>query len=144
MPDLTDLPHVDRKYVESVIDLSLQRLGVEQLDAVQFHWWDYEIPRYTETALELQRLQQAGKIARVSVTNFNTPRLLEMVSAGVHIATHHWQYSLLDERPERYMIDYRKAQGIALLVTVLSPEDGSPSARSTSPNLSPCNRSLLK
>jgi aryl-alcohol dehydrogenase-like predicted oxidoreductase len=115
VPDLVDLPTVDRQYVESVIDRSLARLGVEQLDAVQFHWWDYEIPRYVETALELQRLQMAGKIGRVAVTNFSTQKLREMVSAGVRIASHQLQYSLLDRRAERLMAEYCQSQGVALL-----------------------------
>ena len=115
VPDLEDLPKVDRGYVERVIDRSLTRLGLEQLDAVQFHWWDYSIPRYIETALELQRLKQSGKIARVSVTNFDVARLSEIVSAGVRIATHQLQYSLLDARPELHMVEYCRSQGIGLL-----------------------------
>ncbi len=115
VPDLGDLPAVDRRYVETVIDRSLARLGVEQLDAVQFHWWDYSVPRYIETALELERLRRIGKIARVSVTNFDTLRLKEIVDAGVPVATHQLQYSLLDTRPGLQMVDYCQAHGIALL-----------------------------
>jgi aryl-alcohol dehydrogenase-like predicted oxidoreductase len=36
---------VDRGYVEAIIDRSLTRLGMERLDLVQFHWWDFAIPR---------------------------------------------------------------------------------------------------
>lgn len=115
VPDLEDLSKVDRGYVERAIDRSLTRLGLEQLDAVQFHWWDYSIPGYIETALELQRLQQSGKIARVSVTNFDVIRLSEIVSAGVRIVTHQLQYSLLDARPELHMVEYCQSQGIGLL-----------------------------
>jgi aryl-alcohol dehydrogenase-like predicted oxidoreductase len=115
VPDLADLAAVDRRYVETIIDRSLMRLGVEQLDAVQFHWWDYAVPRYVETALELQRLQQAGKIARVAVTNFDVARLSEIVNAGVRIASHQLQYSLLDGRPELGMAPYCQSHGIALL-----------------------------
>ena len=50
VPDLTDLRTVTRRDVEATIDRSLHRLGVEQLDLVQFHWWDYEVPRYVEVA----------------------------------------------------------------------------------------------
>jgi hypothetical protein len=62
VPDLDQLPTVDRAYVERIVDRSLQRLGVEQLDLVQFHWWDCEVPRYVEVALELEQLRRAGKI----------------------------------------------------------------------------------
>ncbi len=115
VPNLEDLPTVDRHHVENVIDQSLKRLGVERLDAVQFHWWDYSVPRYVETALELQRLERAGKIARVAVTNFDVARLSEIIAAGVRIATHQVQYSLLDTRPELNMVEYCRSQGIALI-----------------------------
>lgn len=115
VPNLDDLATVDRAYVERVIDRSLARLGVEQLDAVQFHWWDFSVPGYVETALELQRLQQQGKLARVSVTNWDTDHLAELTNAGVRIATHQLQYSLLDNRPEHRMVEFCQANQIALL-----------------------------
>ena len=58
VPDLKDLAHVDRAYVERVIERSLSRLGVERLDMVQFHWWDYDVPGMIDTAGELMRLQE--------------------------------------------------------------------------------------
>jgi aryl-alcohol dehydrogenase-like predicted oxidoreductase len=115
VPDLSDLHCIDRVQVESVIDRSLTRLGQERLDLVQFHWWDLAIPRYVETALELDRLRRAGKIARIGVTNFDTPRLKELVDAGVPITSHQLQYSLVDDRPNHGMVSYCRAQNIALL-----------------------------
>jgi aryl-alcohol dehydrogenase-like predicted oxidoreductase len=115
VPDLPDLATVDRRYVEGIIDRSLRRLGVERLDLVQFHWWDFKVRRYVETALELDRLRRAGKIARVAVTNFDQPHLNELVRAGVPIAAHQLQFSLVDDRPSAVMLDYCLAQKIALL-----------------------------
>ena len=115
VPDLSDLRSIDRARVEAIIDRSLRRLGQERLDLVQFHWWDFAIPRYVETALELERLRRAGKIARIGVTNFDIPRLKELVEAGVPISSHQVQYSLLDDRPNHGMVAYCRAQNIALL-----------------------------
>jgi aryl-alcohol dehydrogenase-like predicted oxidoreductase len=115
VPDLSELRSADRGYVESIIDRSLARLGLEQLHLVQFHWWDYSIPRYVETALELDRLRRAGKIAHIGLTNFDTPRLAELVDAGIPITAHQVQYSLLDDRPNHGMVDYCLARDIALL-----------------------------
>jgi aryl-alcohol dehydrogenase-like predicted oxidoreductase len=115
VPDLSDLGCVDHAHVESIIDRSLARLGQERLDLVQFHWWDFAIPRYVETALELDRLRRAGKIARIGVTNFDTPRLKELVDAGIPITSHQVQYSLVDDRPDHGMVAYCRAQNIALL-----------------------------
>jgi aryl-alcohol dehydrogenase-like predicted oxidoreductase len=115
VPDLPDLATLDRRYVETIIDRSLRRLGVERLDLVQFHWWDFEVHRYVEAALELDRLRRAGKIARVGVTNFDEPHLDELLKAGVPIAAHQLQYSLIDDRPSAAMLGYCRARNIALL-----------------------------
>jgi aryl-alcohol dehydrogenase-like predicted oxidoreductase len=115
VPDLAELHSVDRVHVEAIIDRSLRRLGQERLDLVQFHWWDFAIPRYVETALELDRLRRLGKIARIGVTNFDTPRLKELVDAGIPITSHQVQYSLVDDRPNHGMVAYCRAQNIALL-----------------------------
>jgi len=115
VPDLSDLQTVDRRYVENIVDRSLMRLGQERLDLVQFHWWDFTIPRYVETAFELDRLRRAGKIGHIGLTNFDTPRLAELVDAGIPVTSHQVQYSLLDDRPNHGMIDYCRSHDISLL-----------------------------
>jgi len=115
VPDLSDLTSMDDRYIENIIDRSLQRLGVERLDLIQFHWWDFKVPRYVEIALELERLRRAGKIAHIGVTNFDTRRLKEIVAAGVPVVSHQLQYSLLDDRPAGSMVEYCRSQNIVLL-----------------------------
>jgi len=115
VPDLSDLARVDRRYVEGIIDRSLQRLGMQRLDLVQFHWWDFNVPGYIDTALELDRLRRQGKIANLAVTNFDTPHLQEVLAAGVPVVAHQLQYSLVDDRPNIAMVQFCQAQGIVLL-----------------------------
>jgi len=115
VPDLSDLSKLDSDYVERIIDRSLQRLGMERLDLVQFHWWDYSVRRYVEISLELERLRRAGKINHIGVTNFDTPRLREIVAAGVSVISHQVQYSLLDNRAESSMVDFCRSRQIGLL-----------------------------
>jgi len=115
VPDLSDLQSVDRAHVAAIIDRSLTRLGMERLDLVQFHWWDFTVPRYVETALELDRLRRAGKIAHIGVTNFDTPRLKELVDAGIPVTSQQVQYSLVDDRPNHGMTAYCRSQNISLL-----------------------------
>ena len=115
VPDRADLETVDRSGVTRIIDRSLRRLGVERLDLVQFHWWDYETPRYVEVAGWLVDLQRVGKIRLLGTTNFDTPRLRELVDSGFPVAAHQVQYSLLDRRPEAAMVDFCRENGIQLL-----------------------------
>jgi aryl-alcohol dehydrogenase-like predicted oxidoreductase len=114
VPDRDVLSTIDRSYVERIIDRSLRRLNVEQLDLVQFAWWDYAVPRYVETARWLDELRQAGKIRELGVTNFDVPRLREIVEAGVPIAAQQVQYSLLDRRPEHGMATFCEEHDIRL------------------------------
>lgn len=115
VPDLDDLPTLTRRQVEAVVDRSLRRLGVERLDLVQLHWWDFEIPGYVEAALHLEALRQAGKVKHLAVTNFDVPHLQEILGAGVAITSNQVQYSLLDRRPEFAMVPFCAKHGIALL-----------------------------
>jgi aryl-alcohol dehydrogenase-like predicted oxidoreductase len=115
VPDLSDLAVVDRRYVEAIIDRSLTRLGMERLDLVQFHWWDFTVPGAVETALELDRLRRAGKIAHIGVTNFDVPNLARLLDAGIPILSHQLQYSLVDGRPDHGMVEFCRANRIALL-----------------------------
>jgi len=115
VPDRDVLPTITRSYVEGVIDQSLRRLKLERLDLVQFHWWDFGVPRWLETAHWLEELRQAGKIHKVSATNFDTDRMLELVRSGVPLTSMQLQYSLLDTRPARRMVQAASDNGVSLL-----------------------------
>lgn len=115
VPDLDILKDVDFAYTEKIIDRSLKRLNRDVLDMVQFHWWDYDVPGCLETASYLMRLQEKGKIRNISVTNFDTKHLAELVDAGIPIMTSQTQYSVFDRRSERQYLDYCKEHDIPLL-----------------------------
>ena len=104
-----------RAKVEAVIDRSLQRLQLERLDLVQFHWWEYSIAGNVETALILKELQKAGKIHHIAGTNYNVAELRKMVDAGVDIVANQVQFSVTDRRPQHGMIEYCRANNVHLL-----------------------------
>jgi aryl-alcohol dehydrogenase-like predicted oxidoreductase len=115
VPDYDALSTLNKAYVERIIDRSLKRLQVERLDMVQFSWWTYAIPGWIETAHWLHELQQAGKIHLLSTTNFNTKATKDILKAGIPLATAQVQYSLLDDRPERSLIDLAARCNLQLL-----------------------------
>jgi aryl-alcohol dehydrogenase-like predicted oxidoreductase len=115
VPDLSALATYSQDDVTRAIDRSLTRLGVERLDLVQLHWWDYDVAREIDVAQALSRLQAAGKIRLIGLTNFDTARVEAIADSGVSIASHQVQYSLLDNRPATAMSDACKRRGISLL-----------------------------
>ena len=104
VPDYDALSTLTRASTNEIIERSLSRLGVEQLDLVQFAWWNNDVPGYAETALHLMDLKYEGKIRHIGVTNFDTSHLRELLDAGVKVVSNQIQYSFLDHRPEREMI----------------------------------------
>jgi aryl-alcohol dehydrogenase-like predicted oxidoreductase len=114
VPDLDILPRISKSYVEDVIDTSLRRLGMERLDLVQFHWWNYTVPRWLEAAQWLEELRRAGKIDKIGGTNFDTRHMMEMIEGGVPIASMQVQYSLLDRRPRKAMVAVALRHGVSL------------------------------
>ncbi|HET6620419.1 MAG TPA: aldo/keto reductase [Dongiaceae bacterium] len=105
VPDRDVLPRITKAYTEGIIDTSLRRLGMERLDLVQFHWWNYDVPRWLEAAHWLADLQRSGKIDRIGGTNFDTRRMLDIIGGGVTLTSMQVQYSLLDRRPAKKMVD---------------------------------------
>ena len=115
VPDYNKLADLKKENTENIIDRSLLRLGVDRLDLVQFHWWDYSVPGYLEAMFHLMELQKAGKIRHLGLTNFDGAHVKAMVNAGVCILTHQVQYSILDQRPALDLNPIQQASNISYL-----------------------------
>lgn len=115
VPDLDLLPTLTRADLERTIDRSLRRLGVERLDLVQFHWWDYALGDPVQAAVHLDAMRRAGKIAELGVTNFDVPHLAALLDAGVPVVAHQLQCSLLDRRALADMRALCEGRGVSLL-----------------------------
>ena len=115
VPNMSALENFEVGDVQKIVDRSLERLGVEQVDLVQFHWWNYECDGYLEAMSELFHLKKQGKIRHVSITNFDLKRLREFVDAGFTPASAQVQYSVLDHRPQGEMAQYCLDHGIGIL-----------------------------
>ena len=94
------------------MDRSLKRMHREALDLVQFHWWDFNVPGMMDTAFDLVRLQEKGKIRNIGMCNMDTQHLKMMVDAGIPVVSNQAQYSLFDRRPERTLLEYSAQHGI--------------------------------
>lgn len=145
VPDRSALPTLDRTYVTRIIDRSLARLGVERLDLVQFHWWDYAVSGMVETAGWLDDLRQSGKIRLLGTTNMDTSRLQALLDAGLPIVTNQVQYSVLDRRPAAGMAALCRERGVSLLCYgTVAGGFLADAWRSEADPVAPANRSLVK
>jgi len=115
VPDLDLLPRITATDVRRIIERSLMRLRTERLDLVQFHWWDYDQPRYAEVARHLLDLQREGKIHLIGGTNFDAAHIRGIADTGVVFRTMQVQYSLLDARPGGALSEVCAELGVSLL-----------------------------
>ena len=91
------------------------RMGVESLDLLQFHWWEYGDASYLDALKHLADLQHEGRIKHLALTNFDTEHLRIITEQGTRIVSNQVQYSLVDRRPEVQMAAFCRDHGIALL-----------------------------
>ncbi len=104
-----------RRIVEDNIARSLRRMGVETLDLLQFHWWEYDDPGYLDALTFLAQLRDEGKIRHLALTNFDTTHLKIIGEHGIRVISNQVQYSLVDLRPERQMVPFCQAHNVQLL-----------------------------
>lgn len=104
-----------RPIVEHNIDIALRRMGVETLDLLQFHWWDYSDLSYLDALTAMAQLRDEGKIRHLALTNFDTARLKIITEHGIRIVSNQVQYSLIDVRPEVQMVPFCQDAHIGLL-----------------------------
>lgn len=112
------VPHPEpmtRRVVEDAVAVSRRRMGVDRLDLLQFHWWDYADRRYLDALKHLANLRDEGQIRHLALTNFDTERLGVIVENGIRIVSNQVQYSLVDRRPAAKMAAFCAAHGVTLL-----------------------------
>ncbi len=112
------VPHPDRvtrRTVEDAVAISRRRMGVDRLDLLQFHWWDYCNFSYLDALKHLADLRSEGKIRHLALTNFDTERLHVIAENGIAVVSNQVQYSLVDRRPGSRMAAFCRDHEITLL-----------------------------
>jgi aryl-alcohol dehydrogenase-like predicted oxidoreductase len=106
---------ITKKVVEKAVNVSRKRMGMDTLDMLQFHWWDYEDDNYIKALEYLDELREENLIHHLALTNFDTEHLEYIIDLGIPIISNQVQYSVIDRRPERKMADVCKNHKIKLL-----------------------------
>jgi aryl-alcohol dehydrogenase-like predicted oxidoreductase len=105
--------------IQKELEASLRRLGLETVDLYQIHWPDFPGSKgrgSLEEAWEaLAKLQQAGKIRHIGVSNFSVEQMAR-VSRIAPISSLQPPYSMLDRDIEAEVLPYCEQYGIGVIV----------------------------
>eukprot|EP00466_Bigelowiella_natans_P016907 jgi/Bigna1/50210/estExt_Genewise1.C_700019 len=113
VPRPGDMPF---ELIQAAVDKRIERLGVDRIDLLQFHWWDYSNKQYIEAMTHMKTLKEQGKIRNLALTNFDTEHMRELVEEhNIPIVSNQVQFSMLDRRPLNKMTTFAQKHDIQLL-----------------------------
>lgn len=101
--------------VRAGVQQRLDRLGVERVDLLQFHWWTFEHPAWLDALHELKRLKEEGLIGQIGVTNFDAAHLALALAEGIPLVSNQVSFSLIDRRAAGHLAETCKQHGVRLL-----------------------------
>ena len=104
-----------RDVVRRGVGERLERLGVDCVDLLQFHWWSFEHPAWLDALHEMKAMQAEGLIRAIGVTNFDAAHLALALADGIPIATNQVSFSLVDRRAAGDLSALCKTSGVRLL-----------------------------
>lgn len=102
-----------RKRIRREVEDSLRRLGVDVIDLYQVHWPDPLVPM-EDTAEQMQRLIDEGKVRAVGVSN-HSPEQMDAFGKAVRLSTAQPPYNLFERGIEEDILSYCQNKGVALL-----------------------------
>ncbi|TRL42675.1 aldo/keto reductase [Rhizobium straminoryzae] len=104
-----------RDIVRRGVEERLQRLGVDKIDLLQFHWWTFEHPAWLDALHEMQAMKQEGLIGALGLTNVDAAHLSLALADGIEIASNQVSFSLVDRRAAGTLSDLCAKSGVKLL-----------------------------
>ena len=93
----------------------LDRLGVEKVDLLQFHWWTFDHPAWLDALHEMNRLREEGLIGAIGVTNFDAAHLALALADGIPLVSNQVSFSLIDRRAAGPLTELCRRTGVRLL-----------------------------
>ncbi len=107
------------EYIEEYVNLSLQNLGVEQIDLMQFHVWNDAWHGQDEWKEAIAKLTQAGKVAHwgISINRWEPENSLETLRTGL-ISTVQVIYNIFDQNPEDKLFPLCKELNVGVIARV--------------------------
>ena len=76
------------KHIQTAVEGSLRRLGVDYIDLYQVHHFDHHVP-LEETMGALERLVNAGKVRYIGSSNFYAWQIADAANVALHSGSAH-------------------------------------------------------
>lgn len=101
--------------VRKGVETALNRLAMDRVDVMQFHWWQYQSPEYLDALTELMKLRDEGLVGHIGLTNFDAAHLRMVLKQGIEIATNQVCFSVLDRRAAGELTRVAAEHGVGIL-----------------------------
>ncbi len=99
--------------IRQEIEDSLRRLRTDRIDLYQVHWPDPLVP-IEETAAELEKLRQEGKILAIGVSNYSTEQM-DAFRKAAPLASVQPPYNLFERAIEADVLPYARNNDLVVL-----------------------------
>jgi aryl-alcohol dehydrogenase-like predicted oxidoreductase len=100
------------EYLRQCVEMSLRRLGVDQIDLWQLHRIDPKVPRDEQFGV-MREMQQAGKIRHLGLSEVSVEEI-EAAREVIDVVSVQNLYNLANRQSEK-QLDYCDANGIAFI-----------------------------
>ena len=107
------------EHVEKLVNESLQRLGVETIDLMQFHVWQDDWAGLDEWKQIAQKITAAGKVKHwgLSINDYQPTNCLKTLDTGL-ISTIQFIFNIFHQKPTERLFPYAKSNNIGLIARV--------------------------
>lgn len=113
------------KYIEEMVDSSLQSLGIDSIDLMQFHVWQDDFVKEDGWKNTIQKITKAGKVKYwgISINDYQPSNCLKTLDTGL-ISSVQFIFNIFHQRPTEKLLPYAKQNHIGLITRVPLDEGG--------------------
>lgn len=104
-----------KEKVRRAIQLSLDRMQLDQLDLLQYHAWNYADASWLDDLFYLQELKEEGLIRHLGLTNFDAAHLNMVLESDIEVVANQISYSLIDQRANGAMAEVCRKHKVKIL-----------------------------
>ncbi len=112
-------------YIEEMVDSSLESLGVDTIDLMQFHVWQDDFVNDDNWKESIQKITQAGKVKHwgLSINDYQPSNCLRTLDTGL-FGSVQLIFNIFHQKPTEKLLPYAAKNNIGLIARVPLDEGG--------------------